>query len=502
MILKTRPSIFVKYHEDRLIIRDNDSVREAKMDSKQYNLLLAILSEFRGGSEFRLSKQNKDYLMILKFCLQHNLLYEVLNKEYPFSGLILEYFENRYHNHYSILDDFINKTFIFNNGPESFNSFFALNGLIRATDENHHIYFNHSIVEAPLNSICVYINNGKMGIFIKRDEVNYQSVVCIIDKITGNEGVLGEKIGPLILFQFITSFLYDKDFNENELVIVLQNAVTHRALLNETELQTFMHYEREISPIEDSLEFVRNMESLFKSELYFIKGINNESSSRKNQLLVSQYKVDFQGGFSFLSVGKNYMDAAKYGVTHSIEAYLNKKSSSQVKWVSDTDRYTYYMRGLASFIPESGDLVEIVNLSDEINKYISFIIETFTIEKVKVAVSFVIPDNLGTIHLLDQDNRLLYKSLLVSDWEKEILRGLCYVISNLANDINSDDFNHSLLTKTITLEDLIQESLDNESLYEAVLNNLEGREIREEIWLLQPLLGKSGVYVGRFSEER
>ena len=460
-----------------------------------------MLSDFQNGKHLSLDEYDAQHWKMFKLAANLNLIYEVQNIKYSFSQLIVENIENRFIHHDKVLADLETRIFNLIEGSERMNTFFEHNKLVNRNGENVvNIYFNHSINEAANGSFCVLEMDGTFSFFIKKENVPLQTIKEMIISSKGNRGYLGKAIAPMGLFRFITSCLYDDNFNKEAMTIIFQDGSVQNVSLDRLESQTFDYYERTALSIEskENLVYIQNLESILNHKVEFVKGMNAVNSARDHQLLVSQYKIDFADQFSYLSVDTTYVDAALHALTHSLAAYLTAKEDGNSVWISDRNKQHFYIRGMASFLEKDEQLFLLEDVPAEAELLIDYLQNYF--EGVQIALKLVVGKEVGRVYILDSAKRELYSSELTLSWEKEIIRGLSRVICDQANEVErrSEKFHH--IQGQLSLKQLSKQSV--QQTQQQAIKQLGERKITEKPWIYQPLFEEHGLFIGKFIEDR
>lgn len=503
MIVKTRSNFFLKFTNEKILIRKKDFQQYAVMSKVEYDQLMKILAEFRDAKEVVLQERDSLYLKMFKFALEANLVVPPFLKESQLSNFIVENMENRFDNFSDVLHDLEKRRFSFKNCSEQVSDFFRSHGLVdHSGSKIICVYGNDSIESAPIGSFCLMERDGRYLYFQKTTRESPGFYKDMMDSFPVRAGKIGSWIHPFYTYIFLTNQLYSGNRQTGAASIVLEDGMIVELPQGNRLNATVSNYERSFAPNnnEDVITKIRTLESLFLKQSFLVKEVNSTETSRHNQLSVAQYKIDFINNCQFMSTHLSFKHAAMDALTHSLEHFLNEMEVEKGTgiWISGTDQHLFYIRGIASQLESNGKIYELTQLTAPILQLIEEIKRISGFSAIKVGVEYIFQQDVFRLYITNEAEEILYRGEITTDMVGSLYGGVTRIISDLANHELSREGTVLFEKEKIALEG--QQKNTNDILDE-LMETVKGIKISEKPWCYQPLFESFGLYIGKFQLE-
>lgn len=503
MIVKTRSNFFLKFSNEKIMIRKKESQQNADMSKVEYEQLMNILTEFRDAKEVNLTERDSLYLKMFKFAVEANLICSPFLTKNGLSNFVVENMENRFDNYSEVLENLKEKSFAFKNCSTQVEEFFENNGLIdRSRVESLTVYGNDSIETAPIGSFCILEKSGRYLYFQKDSEESFVFYKRMLESFPEKEGKIGSWIHPLYSYIFLTNQLYSGNLQRYPGSILFEDGTIVNLPQGNRMNATVSNYERTFIPVkgEDEITKLRILESLFLSQSFLIKQINSIDSSRNNQLSVAQYQIDFIDNYRFIGTGTSFKKAAIQALTYSIGNFLNEQEGKNGTgvWISDIDKHLFYIRGVASLLEGNHKIYEVKQHPPDILKIIEEIKRIGQFSVIKVGIEYIFQHDVARIYLTNESDEVVYRSEITTDTVEALKSGLARIISDIAN--NELRFAGKVIfeKEKVSLE---AQQKPIPEIFTEIMEVTKEMKISEKPWFYQPLFESFGLYIGKFQME-
>ncbi|MDM5302503.1 hypothetical protein QUF44_13050 [Bacillus subtilis] len=505
LFFKTRTNFFPKYlaSENQLIIHKNHVLQKVKMNQNTYELLLGILSYFNNGAILNLNDKDADYKKLIKFSITNDLIYQPPSEKEKLSSLIYDYIENAFDDFQPVLHYVSSTNFMIDEAPKFVTDFFGkhllLNNL-KSENQTQVIKWIEKYDDIPQvqpGDLCILNKGNNYALFIYNENQDILQANSLLKNknYSSNAHILGKEILPMKIFIKLVRYATNQE-EARKITLLDESGLTETVSKNKIN-DTLQHYERTyLSADRELLEYIKEIESKY-SQFYPLKiKINNEDGLYPVKLNISSYEISVNHDFSYLVFDFNYKQAAFYALTHVLEKYLNSFDSQKGVWLAETTMERFYIKGLASVLPVEDNFYQLSEVPDDIQQKISFIKGLSpNITEIKIVVQDIFQTDVFFLYLLDQDQRVLFKSDISIDLKEEVLRGLASVTALLINKI---DVVEEYVVKSMKLRPFRLREHSTTKIYNNILEITQSHNISETTWVYQAEFEPLGLYIGKF----
>lgn len=504
LFFKTRTNFFPKYvpEERTLMIYKNKIVHRAIIKEADYKLLLDIWAFFCHGNYLNLTDKSNQYKKLIKFCLVNHLIYQPTEEKGNLSEFILDIVENTFDDYVPILEELVSTKWEIISAPAYVLNFFKENGLINPIIDK---YIQRVIwieknkdTRLSLGDLCVVHQSGNYVLFFYRENSDLKQAGLLLGKEDDQSRKL--PIGDHILSMHLFLKYVNKLQDEAETDIFTRVSDSGQVdWINKKDIAgTYNRYERTFTNpyLENNLEYIQALESKFLQFETIPFSINEGDGIYPNKLNIAQYEIKVDDAFTYTVFDYTYKDAAIYSLTHVLEKYLQSKANSKERWIAENTRERFYIRGMAIFLTTKNAYYLLTHLPQHINNKIQYVIDcSEQISDIDIVVHYIYKSYVFYIYILDQEQRILYKSDITTQMEEGINRGLAYITASIINqvEIKKDLFHQSLSTSTYP-----ETVVSDEMIYKEIIHDTRHLDIEESAWAYQPEFEPHGLFIGRF----